>query len=251
MNETGTAVNVEEATLAYLSTLPAEVRKEQQVPLNRFVRWMGRERALGEIRPPEVSGFAEGSLGTGVMDVARLLQPVKDFLTYAKKKGLTSTNLSVHIKFGRMPVKGPVRRPAVEARSAITLTADGLRKMQEELESLKAERPRLAEAIRLARADGDISENAPYHAAKEHQGHVEARIRELEATLNVATVMGEPAGDGVKVDLGARVILEEEGSGREFTYLLVNPNEARPAEGRLSVASPLGRSLVNRAQDEV
>ena len=240
---------LEGAALAFLATLPAELRKEQQLPLNRFVRWMGRERSLRELTAPDVAAFAEGAIAAGVTDPTKLLQPIKDFLAYAKKEGLTSSNLAPHIKLSKPGTKRATRpgRPAPR----IALTAEGHRKLQEEMESLKADRPRLAEAIRLARADGDISENAPCHAAKDHQGHMEARIRDLEATLTVATVMEATAGHGPKADLGATVVVVEEGSDRESRYLLVVPHEAKPTEGKLSVASPLGKSLVDHVPGEL
>ncbi len=244
--KTGT---LEEVALAFLAALPPEVRKEQQLPLNRFVRWMGRERSLRELTPPNVAAFAESALASGITDGTRLLQPVRDFLAYAKKEGLTSSNLATHIKLPKASLKRGGQRAA--AAPQILLTADGHQKLQEQIESLKAERPRLAEAIRLARADGDISENAPYHAAKDEQGHLEAKLRQLEATLTSATIFSAQPGKGPKAELGAAVVVVEEGSDRELRYRLVAPHEARPAEGRISVASPLGKSLVDRAPGEL
>lgn len=243
-------VTLETAVREYLSLLAAEARKEQQQQLSRFVRWMGGDQPLGALVAHDVAAFAESVLRAGANDPPRLLQPVKDFLAQARKQGHTASNLGVHIKLPKAPTR-PAARLAREAAPGVLLTADGQRKLGEELEALKGQRPRLVDAIRLARADGDLKENAPYHAAREQQGQVEARIRELEATLATAEVLGAPRADSVKADLGATVLVVEEASGREFRYILVAPSEARPAEGRLSVASPLGKSLVERSQGEV
>ncbi|MSQ33252.1 MAG: transcription elongation factor GreA [Dehalococcoidia bacterium] len=243
---TGTLENV---ALAFLAALPSELRKEQQLPLNRFIRWMGRERSLGELTPPNVAAFAESALASGITDGTRLLQPVRDFLVYAKKEGFTSTNLATHIKLPKASLKRGGRRAG--AAPQILLTPEGHQKLQEQIEGLKAERPRMAEAIRLARADGDIKENVPYHAAKEQQGLIESKLRELEATLTAATIMSAQSGDGPRAALGAIVVVLEEGSDRELRYRLVAPYEARPAEGRISVDSPLGKSLVDRAPGEL
>jgi len=114
-----------------------------------------------------------------------------------------------------------------------------------ELESLKMERPMIAEQIRLAAADKDVRENAPLEAARERQGHLEARIREIEATLGAATVMDDRPRATRTVGVGCRVRLSDMKSGDELTYRLVSPSEADPAQGRLSIASPTGKALLD------
>jgi transcription elongation factor GreA len=130
----------------------------------------------------------------------------------------------------------------------IYLTAEGLRKVKEELEYLTTTRRReVAQMIAEAKAEGDISENAGYDEAKTAQGFLEGRIRELEILLKNAKVISDDssAAPGV-VGLGRTVVVREVGSDYEEEYTIVGPPEADPAAGRISNESPMGKSLLGR-----
>ncbi len=130
----------------------------------------------------------------------------------------------------------------------IYLTADGLRKVKEELEYLTTTRRReVAQMIAEAKAEGDISENAGYDEAKTAQGFLEGRIRELEILLKNAKVISDDASaaPGV-VSLGRTVVVREAGSDYEEEYTIVGPPEADPSAGRISNESPMGKSLLGR-----
>jgi transcription elongation factor GreA len=131
------------------------------------------------------------------------------------------------------------------------ITQEGFDRLQTELNQLKREeRPRIIRAIAEARAHGDLSENAEYHAAKERQGFVEARIRELEAKLGQAQVI-EPPRDGDRITFGSTVLLRGS-DGKESRYQIVGSDEADPSTGRMSVLSPLARTLIGKeVGDEV
>jgi len=131
------------------------------------------------------------------------------------------------------------------------MTRDGFSRLQRELEQLKREeRPRIIKAIAEARAHGDLSENAEYHAAKERQGFIEARILEVEAKLSQAEVI-EPPRDGERITFGSTVRLRD-AEGREICYQIVGSDEADPASGRISILSPIARTLIGKeAGDEV
>jgi len=133
---------------------------------------------------------------------------------------------------------------------AVYLTADGRRRLEEELERLTTvERSALADRLNVAIKDGDLSENAAYTAAKEDQGHLEGRIAQIQTSLRRAVLIDEGAGTG-KVALGGRVTVEDEDG--EMTYQIVGPLEAAPAQGRISNESPVGRALLGHvAGDEV
>jgi transcription elongation factor GreA len=133
------------------------------------------------------------------------------------------------------------------------MTAAGHQALQQELQGLKDQRGEMAEAIRRAAADKDFSENAPLDAAREAQGKMEARVRELEETLRRAVVIdGSGSGATDTVQVGSAVALEDVASGREVRYILVDSAEADPVAGKLSVASPVGRALVgHHIGDEV
>ena len=127
----------------------------------------------------------------------------------------------------------------------VHVTPEGLAAIKTELEELVRERrPYIADKIRSARQLGDLSENFEYHAAKNEQGFIEARIAELEAIVRNAVLIEEPAPTGV-VNVGSTVTFEEDGGSPE-TYKIVGPAEADFTAGRISFESDLGRALIGR-----
>ena len=133
----------------------------------------------------------------------------------------------------------------------IHMTASGRERLQTELKRLKGqERPRIVREIKAAREHGDLSENAEYHAAKEQQGLIEARIQDLEDKLARAEVVDTSKMPKDRVRFGATVVLEDLESGEEVTYTLVGEEEADISRGLLSVTSPVGRALIGRRPDE-
>jgi len=138
------------------------------------------------------------------------------------------------------------------ASEKVPMLAEGHRQLQDELKRLKIEeRPAIIEAIEDARAHGDLSENAEYHAAKERQGQVEASIAELEDRLSRAMIIDPKSLSGNKVVFGATVTLIDEDS-KKVKYQLVGQQEADARVGRISYNSPLGRALIGRQKgDEV
>lgn len=130
----------------------------------------------------------------------------------------------------------------------VPLTVRGAEKLREELTRLKnTERPRITAAIAEARAHGDLKENAEYHAAREQQGIVEARIRDIESKLSHAHVIDvtKVHADG-KVVFGATVNLVDEETDEEITYQIVGDDESDIAQGLISVSSPIARALIGK-----
>ena len=134
----------------------------------------------------------------------------------------------------------------------VPMLAEGHRKLSEQVRHLKTvERPAVVEAIESARAHGDLSENAEYHAAKERQGHIETTIAEIEDQLSRAMVIDPSTLSGKKVVFGATVTLVDEDK-KKVKYQLVGQVEADAKDGRISYNSPLGRALIGReVGDEV
>src|SRR3954465_12405186 len=131
----------------------------------------------------------------------------------------------------------------------VPMLEEGYRKLNDELRRLKNERPAIVEAIEAARAHGDLSENAEYHAAKERQGHVEATIADPEDRLRRARVIDPTTLSGDKVVFGATVTLIDEDK-KKIRYQLVGQTEADAKDGRISYNSPLGRALIGRQKGE-
>ena len=131
----------------------------------------------------------------------------------------------------------------------LPMLAEGQRMLTVELARLKAERPQIIDAIEEARAHGDLSENAEYHAAKERQGQVEAMIADTEDRLARAVVIDPTTLSGDKVVFGATVHLRDE-DDKPITYQIVGQTEADAKSGRISYSSPLGRALIGRRIDD-
>ncbi len=134
----------------------------------------------------------------------------------------------------------------------IPMTAEGYEALQEEIRHLKTvERERIIKAIAEARAHGDLSENAEYHAAKEQQAWNEARVAELEDKLSRAEVIDVASLSGDRVQFGATVKLIDEDTEKEVTYQIVGDLEADVNKGRISISSPIARALIGKSVGDV
>ena len=136
--------------------------------------------------------------------------------------------------------------------TTLPITKRGAEKLREELHRLKTvERPAVINAIAEARAQGDLSENADYDAAKDRQGFIEGRIQEIEGKLSVAQVIDPSAVDGGgKVVFGATVELEDEESGDTVKYQIVGEDEADLKQGLINISSPIARALIGKEEGD-
>jgi transcription elongation factor GreA len=131
----------------------------------------------------------------------------------------------------------------------LPMLAEGYERQIAELKALREERPRIVEAIEEARAHGDLSENAEYHAAKERQGQVEAAIGDLEDRVSRAQIIDPATLSGDKIVFGATVTLLDD-DDKPVRYQIVGPYEADAKIGRISYNSPLGKALIGRKSEE-
>ena len=137
--------------------------------------------------------------------------------------------------------------------ATIPITFRGAEKLKAELHQLKTvERPSVINAIAEARAQGDLSENAEYDAAKDRQGFVEGRIQEIEGKLSAAQVIDPASVDaGGKVVFGTTVELEEESTGEQVKYQIVGEDEADLKLGLINISSPIARALIGKEEGDV
>jgi transcription elongation factor GreA len=143
-------------------------------------------------------------------------------------------------------------RPEAMMTEPVPMTPQGALKLREELLRLKEERPRISRDIGVAREHGDLKENAEYHAAKERQGLVEARIKDIEDKLARAEVIDPSKLSGDLVRFGATVTLTNLDSDEEHTYQIVGADEADINQGTISVSAPLARAIIGKnVGDEV
>jgi len=137
--------------------------------------------------------------------------------------------------------------------SKVPLTLRGAEIMREELKRLKSvDRPTVIKAIAEARAHGDLKENAEYHAAKDQQGFIEGRIKDLEGKLSHAQIIDvtDMTATG-RVIFGSTVLLVDEDSGNEITYQIVGEDEADAKAGMISYTSPIARALIGKEEGDV
>jgi transcription elongation factor GreA len=129
----------------------------------------------------------------------------------------------------------------------IPITREGLDRLKKELDQIKRiDRPQNVRAIEEARAHGDLSENAEYHAAKERQSFIEGRITELESVIGRAEVIEINTAASDRVVFGKTVLIYNIATEEEIRYQLLGPYESEPEQGRISVHSPLGQALIGR-----
>lgn len=229
-----------EVAEAFLSRLPPEERGKIQAEVFKFVRWLGSSRQLKDINPVDVASYGEQITPSAA-------KPIKSFLAYIQKQGFSRTNLAPHLKVK----KSSSKTVAVWQGSSVqaTLTTQGYAKLEKELANLKNQRSQVIEEMQIAAADKDFRENAPLAAAREQKSHLEGRIKEIEAVLNQAKIMRE-GQDTTRAKFGYTVLLRDLSSGKEFSYTLVDPREANPAKGKLSVASPLGKAILDKERGQ-
>ena len=136
--------------------------------------------------------------------------------------------------------------------STLPITKRGAEKLKEELHRLKTvDRPWVINAIAEARAQGDLSENAEYEAAKDRQGFIEGRILEVEGKLSAAQIIDPTAVDaGGRVVFGATVDLEDEKTGDSVTYQIVGEDEADLKQGLINISSPIARALIGKEEGD-
>jgi transcription elongation factor GreA len=234
----------------YLASLPDEQRVATQPEVERFVRWCGADRPLQQLRGQDVANYAETITGS-VMDATKRADAVRGLFVFAKKAGLTETNLGAHLRLRKGTASRSPSR--VSPANQIEMSEQQRSALQAELESLKAQRPKILADLRRAMEDKDFRENAPLDAARAQQGYVEGRIRQVEVMLDRAVEVKEQTpASGNSVRIGSKVVLRNLSSDKEVSYTLVRPGDVNPGEGRISFESPVGRALLQREPgDEV
>jgi transcription elongation factor GreA len=246
-------ISAGEALAHFLNSLEPEKARDERPEVDRFVEWFGAATAIAELRATDVAAYAEREREQQGHDDLSHLEPLRAFLAYCSRLAFTDENLvpALHLPAG---AGGGARGgAAVEELGgrAYFITIEGLAALERELEELKARRPEIAEELRAAMADKDFRENAPLDAARDSQAHLEARIRAIEDQLRHAVIIDPDVKHG-RANVGSTVRVLNLKVNREQTFHLVSANEVDPANGKISVESPVGQAVINRgAGDEV
>ena len=238
-----------EAAALFLARLPAREREGSQPEVYKFARWYGSERSFTELAAPHVASYAE-QLDVSAIDYEKKFEVLRAFFAHAKKAGWSPTNLATHLKTKKGKT-GPAGTGKRGQPRAATLSRQKYDELVAELEGLKKKSQELVRAIQLAAADKDFRENAPLDAAREERGHIEGRIKELEEALKAATIIDEAKKPTVKSGVGDTINLSDLTSGEELRYKVVDPREVNPLKGKISLASPLGKTLIGRSDGDI
>ena len=249
---TSTNQSVTETFQAYVRQLPDDTKQQAQPEIAKFVRWVGGERTVGSLTASEIGEFSDAIASrTSSAGAAERAAHVKQYLAFLKKKGLISVNLSQHLRLRKSRTALSVGRANRDSTGRVVrLTRSGFNDLTKKLADLQEERVRLVEEIHKAAADKDVRENAPLEAARESQGMIMARITELEATLKASVIIDDNKPDRKTVRIGSSVKLKDSGTGSVTGYQLVEPNEANPLTGKISIASPVGAAILGRDAGE-
>jgi transcription elongation factor GreA len=240
-------MTLSQAAARYLGTLPPGQRELATGEINRFVRSIGPNRPLNQIAKVDVDRYQQKLIDSGVDSTSRV-EPIKAFLLDLKAKKLTETNLGAVLRVRRKGGGQAQREQAAE----IDVTQEGLQQLQAELHHLENEvAPAVREDLAAAYQDRDFRENAPYDEAKRRMGEVQGRIDRLREMIKAAHIVERQASTK-RAGLGSRVALLDLQYGDELEYTLVGPGEVDTRKGRISIQSPVGSALKDRAVgDEV
>ena len=246
--DSDTDLTLDALAKGFLETLTQRKRQKVEPAVSKFVRWFGRDWPAKKITGQQVEHYAQELSITAATESS---PHVRAFLNFAHKQGTFQLSLAPSFRVRKSTItakEGPKR-----ARVVSHITKEGIENIEAEVKQLKSQRPSLAEAINKAAADKDFRENAPLEAAREAQGRVESRIIELEQVLRTAEVLKEDqARSGSRVGIGRTIALENLNNGSKVQYKLVSPSEAKISEGKMSIASPVGKALLGKSGgDEV
>lgn len=256
------AISAGDASAHFLNAIEPEKAREERPEVERFVEWLGAEREMGALGGDEIASYLRERFPDAVTDddeseldeaSAAQIEPLRAFLAYASRLAFTEENLVPHLRLGEGAggARGGAGAAAELGGKAYYVTLEGVASLEQELEDLKARRPEIASELRAAMADKDFRENAPLDAARDQQAHLEARIRVIEDQLRHAVII-DPETKRGRANVGSTVKVLNLSQDREQTFQLVSPSEVDPADGKISVESPVGSAVIDHVPgDEV
>jgi len=230
-----------------LALEPEKARVE--VPeVARFIAFVGNDRQMSAVTAADVARYLREQKDATPEHV----EPLRAFLAYASRLAFTEENLVPALHLGPNAGGARGRNASQElGGNAYHVTFEGLKRLEKQIEEEKSRRPEIAQKLHDAMQDKDFRENAPLDAARDEQAHLEARIRDLENRLRNAVIIDEESKGG-RANVGSVVKLLNLKANKEQVITLVSPTEVDPANGKVSVASPIGVAVINHSKgDEV
>lgn len=241
-----------EAMQEYLRSLKPDQRRTYEPYVRRYVEYMPSDFQLSQLTGSRVESYAESQIRQTDPNAQERVAALKSWFQFLKKRDYVSENYGVHIRVrktgGRLGGRPSTSRQTRDA--PIEMTSEGIEALRSELADIEAELPTLERAIGVAREDGDLRENAPYHAAREALAFKSQRKQQIESALKRA-VIAERAEDDRSV-VGSTVRVTRLDKDETVEFKLVGAREANARERKISVESPVGKELLGRRPgDEV
>jgi transcription elongation factor GreA len=241
-----------DALLEYLSSLKPEQRHQYEGYVRKYVEYAGAHMAVADLTGSRVESYAEVSIKHTDPNAGKRVAALKAWFQFLKKKDYAHQNFGVHIRI-RKPAssRAGFRGNAVRIEEPpIEMTADGIEDLRRELADLEGKVPGLIHAIEQARSDGDLRENAPYHAAREALAFTDNRKKRIETALKRAVVVDRSQKEDDLTAVGSTVTVTYMDKGLQLSYQLVGAREANASERKISVESPVGKVLLGRRVGE-
>ena len=240
-------ITLGEAMAEYLSTVKPELRSSYAQTIRRFVEYAGESQLVSSLTGSRVELYAENQIKPSDPTAPERVAALKAWFQYLKRKDYAPANFGVHIRVRRVAGRSAASNNAPVQEERIEMTADGLETLKRQYDELASQQAELIQAVETARSDGDLRENAPYHAAREALSFHQQKMKDIEHSLARAVVV--QARDE-RSSVGSVVSVTNLDTNKTFDYTLVSAREANAAQQRISVESPVGRQLLGRRVGE-
>jgi transcription elongation factor GreA len=243
-------VTLGHALSEYLQTLKPEQRRIQETYVRKYVEYAGDSLIAATLTGSKVESYAEAQIRVSDPAAPERVAALKAWFQFLRKREYTTANFGINIRARRAIGRSAATAGQRIEETPIEMTADGVDALKSELQVLDSQKLDLIKAIEIARSDGDLRENAPYHAAREALAFANQRHKQIETSLRRAVVVDRTEDD--RSNVGSLVTVTNLDDDRQTTYRLVSAREAKAAELKISVESPVGKQLLGRrAGDEV
>jgi transcription elongation factor GreA len=242
---TVTQITLGEALNEYLSSLKIAQRHEHEHYVRKYVEHADPLTLCSSLSGSRVESYAESQIRSSDPNAQKRVEALKAWFQFLKKKNYCNANYGINVRVRRTGGRAGTSAVRVE-EAPIEMTADGLEALKKELSEIESKVPDLVKAIEHARSDGDLRENAPYHAAREALAFTNDRKQRIETSLKRAVVVDASGRDEGLAALGSLVTVTHIERNRQETYQLVSSRDANARERRISVESPVGKVLLGR-----
>jgi transcription elongation factor GreA len=237
----------------YLRSLKPDIRRQHENFVRRYVDFMGEGFEVGQLTGSRVESYAESQIRPTDPNAQDRVAALKAWFQFLKKKDYVGENYGIHIRVRKAAGRAAAGRSSGQRKEEepIEMTAEGIDALRAELAEIEAQVPTMEQNIAHAREDGDLRENAPYHAAREALAFKNQRKQQIETALKRAFV-AQRSGKSDRSSVGSTVTVTRLDKQETLVFKLVGAREANAGEKKISVESPVGKELLGRRPgDEV